>query len=91
MERGALSKSCNFLPNVIYVIILGSEDIADLFSSKFEQLYNSVGFDEDHMHLLKGRVDNIVINMCVHKNDDNDDGHICHQQHGIDIINYIIN
>ena len=41
-----LKTSCNFLPNVIDGHI-GSEDIADLFSSKFEQLYNSVGFDED--------------------------------------------
>ena len=23
--------------------------------------------------------------MCVHENYDNDDGHNCHQQHGIDI------
>ena len=84
MERGAwFKKYCNFLPNVIDGYI-GSEDIADLFSSKFEQLYNSVGFDEDHMHLLKSRVDNLVIIMCMHEND-TDDGHNCHQQHGIDI------
>ena len=80
----SLNKSCHFLQNVIDGHI-GSEDIADLFSSKFEHLYNSVGFDEDHMDLLKSRVDNLVINMCVHENDDNDDGHNCHQQHGIDI------
>ena len=36
------------------------------------------------MHLLKSRVDNLVINMCMHEND-TDDGHNCHQQHGIDI------
>ena len=82
-EVHSLKKSCHFLPNVIDGRI-GSEDIADLFSSKFEQLYNFVGFDEDHMHLLKSRVDNLVINMCMHEND-TDDGHNCHQQHGIDI------
>ena len=37
------------------------------------------------MHLLKSRIDNLVIHMCVHENGDNDDGHSCHQQHGIDI------
>ena len=36
------------------------------------------------MHLLKSRVDNLVINMCMHEND-TDDGHNCHQQHGIDV------
>ena len=36
------------------------------------------------MHLLKSRIDNLVINMCVHENYDNGDGY-CHQQHGIDI------
>ena len=36
------------------------------------------------MHLLKSRVDNLVINMCMHENY-TDDGHNCHQQHGIDI------
>ena len=37
------------------------------------------------MHLLKSRVNNLVINMCMHEYDYNDDGHNCHQQHGIDI------
>ena len=41
------------------------------------------------MHLLKSRVDNSVINMCMHENN-TDDGHNCHQQHGIDTddLNY---
>ena len=83
-EVHSLKKSCHFLRNVIGGHI-GSEDIADLFSSKFEQLYNSIGLDEDHMHLLKRTVDNVCINLCVHENDDNDDGHNCHQKNGIDI------
>ena len=37
------------------------------------------------MHLLKSRVENLVINMCVHVNDDTNDCHNCHQQHGMDI------
>ena len=37
------------------------------------------------MHILKSKVDNLVINMCMHENDDNDDGHNCYQQQGIDI------
>ena len=37
------------------------------------------------MHLLKSIIDNLVITMCMHENDDNNDGHNCHQQHGIDI------
>ena len=37
------------------------------------------------MHLLKSRIDNLVINMCMHKNYYNDNGYNCHQQHGIDI------
>ena len=82
-EVHSLNKSCNFRPNVIDGHI-DSEDIADFFSSTFEQLlYNSVGFDEDHMQLLKRTVDSLFINMCVHENDDNDDGHNCHLQHGI--------
>ena len=58
-------------------------------SSKFEQLYDPVGFGEDNMHLLKSRIDNIVINMCkkmhVYENYDNDYDHNCHQRYGIDI------
>ena len=50
-EVHSLKNSCHFLPKVFDGHI-GSEDILDLFSSKFDQLYNSVGFDEDHMHLL---------------------------------------
>ena len=82
-EVHSLKKYCLFLPNVIHGHI-GSEDIADLFSSKFEQLYNSAGFDKDHMHLLKSRVDNLVSNMCMHENYENY-GHNCHQQHGINV------
>ena len=48
-------------------------------------MHNSVGFDEDHIHLLKSRVDNLVINMCVHENHDNDDDHSSHEQQGIDV------
>ena len=40
-----MEKSSHFLPNVID----GCINIADSFSSKFEQLYNYVGFDEDNM------------------------------------------
>ena len=43
---------------------------------------NFVGFCEDNMHLLKRRIDNLVTNMCMHENDDNDDGHNCNQQNG---------
>ena len=39
----------------------------------------------DLMKILKSRVDSIVINMCMHENYDTDNGHNCHQQHGIDI------
>ena len=48
-------------------------------------MYKSVGFDEDNMHILKSRIDNLVTNRCTHENDYNDYGHNCHQQHGIDI------
>ena len=37
------------------------------------------------MHVFKRRIDNLVTNMCMHENDDNDDGHNCHQQNGTDI------
>ena len=84
-EVHSLTKSCYFLPNVIDGHI-GSEDIAVVFSLKFEQVYTYVGFVEDRKHLLKCTVDNLVINMCVHETDDNNDGHNCHQQHGIDIV-----
>ena len=73
-----------FLPNVIDDHT-GSTYIANLFSSKFEQWYNSVGFDEGNMKLLKRRIDNIVIKMCMHENDDNNDGYSYHQKRGIDI------
>ena len=57
----------SFLPNVIDGHI-GSKYIADLLPSKFEQLCHYVGFDEDNMHLLISRIDNLVINMCMHEN-----------------------
>ena len=37
------------------------------------------------MHLLKNKVNHLVINMCLHENDDNGNDNNCHQQHGIDI------
>ena len=66
----------HLLPKVIDGHI-GSENIADLYSSNFEQMYDSVGFDEDNMHLSKSRIYDPVINMCMHENYDNDDVHSC--------------
>ena len=51
------------LPNANYGHI-GSEYVADLFSSKLEQRYNSVGFNEDNKHILK-IVMTILLFICV--------------------------
>ena len=59
----SLKNFCNFLPNVIDGHI-GSEDIADLFSSMYEQLYNFVGFYENNMHLLKVEL-TVLLLICV--------------------------
>jgi len=51
------SKTC---PNNIDGI-QGSAHIADLFKNKYNELYNSVGYDAQHMTLLRGQIDQDII------------------------------
>ena len=36
------------------------EDISDLFAKKYDQLYNSVSFDQNNMSILKDKIDELI-------------------------------
>ena len=41
-----------------------SKEIAELFSNKYKQLYNSVSYDAGEMYTLKKKIDSLVTNKC---------------------------
>ena len=47
------------LPSVIDNMS-NDEDISDLFAKKYDQLYNSVSFDQNNMSLLKDQIDELI-------------------------------
>ena len=51
------------LPNIIDNIS-GYHNIADLFANKWKVLYNSVGYCNHDMELLKDRLDSDILNKC---------------------------
>ena len=83
-EVHKLRKTCKPVPNVIDGRTK-TEDIADLFSTKFEELYNSVGYDDESIRLLEFRIDNLVKSKCTRDCVDNHEGHVCCHHHGISI------
>ena len=36
------------------------EDISDLFAKKYDQLYNSVSFEQNNMSILKYKIDELI-------------------------------
>ena len=36
------------------------EDISDLFANKYDQLYNSVSFEQNNMSILKYKIDELI-------------------------------
>ena len=47
------------LPSVIDNMS-NDEDISDLFAKKYDQLYNSVSFDQNNMSILKDKIDELI-------------------------------
>ena len=82
-EVHKLRKTCKSVPNVIDGRTK-TEDITDLFSTKFEELYNSVGYDDESIRLLECRIDNLVKSKCTQDCGDNHEGHVSYH-HGISI------
>ena len=51
--------SSDTLPSVIDNMS-NDEDIYDLFAKKYDQLYNSVSFDQNNMSILKDKIDELI-------------------------------
>ena len=51
--------NCDALPSVIDCMSK-DEDISDLFAKKYDQLYNSVSFDQNSMSILTAKIDELI-------------------------------
>ena len=51
--------NCDALPSVIDNTSK-DEDISDLFAKKYDQLYNSVSFDQNSMSILTEKIDELI-------------------------------
>ena len=51
--------NCDALPSVIDSMSK-DEDISDLFAKKYDQLYNSVSFDQNSMSILTEKIDELI-------------------------------
>ena len=60
--KKTISKTTHY-PKVVDEVT-GSKEIADLFASKFKDLYNVVGYDEGEMTALKNKINNKIQNVC---------------------------
>ena len=58
-EIGKVKGNGGTLPSVIDNMS-NDEDISDLFAKKYDQLYNSVSFDQNNMLILKDKIDELI-------------------------------
>ena len=58
-EAKKMKQTNNSIPNVIDNVT-GSDNIKSLFAGKFKNLYNSVGFNENDLDLLRTRLENSI-------------------------------
>ena len=58
-EAKKIKKTNNSIPNIVDNMS-GSDNINELFTNKFKDLYNSVGFDSKDLETLMSKVDKLI-------------------------------
>lgn len=72
----------NSAPPAMVEGVQGSEAICDMFSHKYEQLYNCVSYDENEMNTLCNEIDDMVETKCGNEGE-------CYYRHGVNVENVI--
>ena len=74
-EARKMSRSSDKLPTMMDGLT-DKLEIANIFTSKYKSLYNSVGYNKHDMELLRKKIDTKIANNCSNNTEKSDHNHI---------------